>query len=327
MSADLSKIIDRIRIRWEILRKSRRFRDSLLFLIFIAVATIFWIFLAMNDNVQRTFDITLKINNVPDSVTFINDPPEAIHVSVRDKGTTLFRSTIMHNHQIELNFKEFASNGHFKYSTTDLYSSVRSLFSPSALINSVSIDSLNLAYTKSPGKRVPLVIEADVEPSLENVISGPLKISTKSVLLYSMDVALDTISEVFTQRIVKRGLTETTSLSVGVKPIRGVKIIPSEIMVTIPVEPLVKKQSLVDIEVYNVPKGESVLLFPAKVEVTYFLPMSKFNDPVEGIHVVADYAAAISNHSKKMNVRIFEVPAGYKNVTIPHDSVEFTIVK
>lgn len=315
--------------QWRKLRASQGYRNFLLFLLFVAISALFWFFLAMNDSVQRTFDVQIKIENKPDSVTFITDPPSAIHVNVRAKGTTLFRSGVMRQPVVTLNFKEFAQDGVFRLPSTDFYASLRSLFGNSAQIASTSVDSLNLRYTLSPGKRVPVKLRVNAEASLGNVIAGPYLLSSKDVLIYSADTELDTINDVVTQHIVKRNLGETTKVSVQLEPIRGVKIVPDRVTVTIPVEPLVKKQSGVEIEVINVPAGESLLLFPSKAEVSYFIPMSRFSDNLSGFRVVADYSDlnSANRHSHKIHIRVVEHPDVCVSVSLPVDSVEYTIMK
>ena len=63
-----------IRNEWKRIRTSSRFHNFMMFLIFVAIAAVFWFILALNDSVTETFQVRLNIQNVPDSVTFITDP-------------------------------------------------------------------------------------------------------------------------------------------------------------------------------------------------------------------------------------------------------------
>ena len=51
------------------MKASKGFHSTVVFLCFVVVSTVFWFILAMNDSVTKTFDVSLKIVNVPDSVT------------------------------------------------------------------------------------------------------------------------------------------------------------------------------------------------------------------------------------------------------------------
>ncbi|MDE6018154.1 MAG: hypothetical protein K2G85_05005, partial [Muribaculaceae bacterium] len=80
---------------WRNLRESSRFRSFLTFLVFVAVAAMFWMILTLNDSVQDGCLVNVRITNKPDSVTFISDVPKTIHVEVRDKGSGLMRTMWM----------------------------------------------------------------------------------------------------------------------------------------------------------------------------------------------------------------------------------------
>ena len=67
-----------LRDTWLKVRASGQFRNVLLFLVFVAVSALFWCILALNDSVTETFTVRVHLENVPDSVTFINQPPPQV---------------------------------------------------------------------------------------------------------------------------------------------------------------------------------------------------------------------------------------------------------
>lgn len=313
--------------KWKKLRRSKKFRSFLLFLVFVVIATLFWIILALNDSIQAGFRVNVRLYNVPDSVTFIDDIPSSINVTVRDKGTHLLRSGLMKNPVLPINFKEYARSGAFRYTAADLYSELRSAFGSSAQIVSVSIDSIRSEYTDEPGRVVPVHIEQDINCGMGYTIAGNLRVSQAKVILYSVREDLDTIRYVKTRRIAFNDVTRTTRVQVGIEPIKNVKIVPDKIWVTIPVETLVKRTSQVPVRVSGVPDGESLLIFPANVEVSYFVPMSKFNEKVDDIEVRADYRDIASHRGARIPLRVTGTPRGCVNVQLVTDSVEYTIVR
>lgn len=66
-------------------------KNALVFLVFLCVSAVFWTLLALNDEIQREFDIPVELTEVPDGVTLISSPPQSINVSVKDKGGALVR--------------------------------------------------------------------------------------------------------------------------------------------------------------------------------------------------------------------------------------------
>jgi hypothetical protein len=322
----MGKYFNSLKQKWHDFRSSMLFKNSLSFLIFIGIATVFWFVMAMNDSFQENLEVEVRIYNIPDSVTFINDPPQVVHVNVRDKGTNLMRSGAFRNATLDINFKEFASHGLFRFTNADLYASLRGMFGSSAQVTSLSVDSLRLVYTTNPGKRVPIVVVSDVEASSGNVVNYPLVPSQSNVMLYSDKDNLDTVTRVFTDKIVKRGLSETTDVEVRLKSIAGIKIVPSKIKVSVPVEPMVNKRFMANVKVINVPQGESLLLFPSSVGVSCFVPMSKFSDDNLPVEVIADYNE-IKSGCSKLSLKAKSSGQSHVNVTLLTDSVEFTLVR
>lgn len=310
------------------LRTTQCFRELATFLIFVLIAASFWVIMALNDSVQDSFDVKINITDVPDSVTFITVPPQKIHLSVRDKGTSLLRHGWLHHNQVNFSFKDYASDGVFRVGRSDVLSRLKETFGAGAQLSSLSLDSLRATYTTDRGRRVPVSVEADVTAASGKLISEKFNCQPAAVRIFAVNgEMLDTIKYVVTQKIYRRNLSETTVVDVSVMQIPGVRIIPSSVKVTIPVEPLVSKETYVTITPCNVPTGEDLLLFPARVAVTYYVPMSKFNDDDSGLQVIVDYDDIQRIYSDRLPVRLGNVPSGLRNVVLKTDSVEYTLIR
>lgn len=323
----MSERIDKVREKWRNLKGTSTFHDTVLFLVFVAVATLFWIILALNDSAQDSFNVKVSIVNCPDTVTFISDIPEKIHVTVRDKGTTLWRNHYRHP-SINVNFKDYASKGILNFSHNDLQTALKSVFGSGAQIISLSVDSIYLDYTTAKGRRIPIVIDASATTTSGNVIEGNPKAKPSYVLVYGEKRITDTIHKVYTEAVRLTDLSETTSVTTRLRRIEGVRIIPSSVMLTFPVERLVRKETPVSIDVVNVPKGESLLLFPSKVPVEYYVAMSRLGDDDDrSIRLTVDYNSIEKEKGSKLPVRITSYPEHLLNFSLKTDSVEFTIVR
>lgn len=316
-----------LRDTWLKVRTSGQFRNVLLFLVFVAVSALFWCILALNDSVTETFTVRVQLENVPDSVTFINQPPQTMHVTLRDKGTNILRSGVLKHPQININFRDYSDRGIFRMSKTDLNTVLKATFGNGIQIIATSLDSLRCYYTDSPGKRVPVRIMADVTASSGNIIAGQPVPKQRGVRIYSYGDETDTISQVVTEVLKKRDLSQTEMFEVRIRPIPGIRIVPPEIDVQINVEPLVHKEGYVTIESRGVPQGESLMLFPNRVPVSYYVPMSKFNDTEVPISVTVDYADTGLTRTNQIPVRLGNVPDYVVNPEIKADSVEYTLVK
>lgn len=323
----LKSTISSIAKTWSSLRRKRNFRSLVQYMVFVAIAALFWFILALNDNLLENVEVKVRIYDVPDSATFIDLPPSSLHVTVRDKGTSLLRTAFLRRPVMNINFKEYSDRGILRIPPSELYALLRGTFGTSAQITSVSIDSLHLGYTMNPGRQVLVGVRGVYTAADGFEIGKKLYISNRYVMIYSDNPDADTISKVYTSRFVCRNLDAPERVSVALEAIPGVRMIPAKVSVTIPVEALVKKKATVPVKVINVPAQESLLIFPANVDITYFVPMSRFNEPQSDIVVTADYQDIVAGHRSRMPISVEHHGHEAINVTLLTDSVEYTIVR
>ncbi len=319
--------IGNIKDQWLRVKHSVKFRNVLLFLIFVAIATVFWFIIALNDNISETFRVKLKITAVPDSVTFITDPPAEFHVTVRDKGTNILRSGVVKQPEMSVNFADYCHEGVFRLTNADIMTELKTDIGGMATITSSSLDSLRLYYTTSPGHRVPVIVKADLTPASGYMVQGTPVLQTRTVKIYSYHDEIDTVRAVYTKTLVKKGLSQTSVFEVPLQPIPHVKIVPSKVEVKVHVEPLVHKEVYVKIDVINAPQNENLLLFPNRVPVSMFVPMSKFGDENYQVCVQVDYNDVHSTNDSRVPVYLVSHAPGLVNVELKQDSVEYTLVK
>lgn len=317
----------RLRDEWRTVKTSSQFRNVLLFLVFVAISIAFWFILALNDSVTHTFSVRLNMINVPDTVTFISEPPADMHVTVRDKGTNILRSGVVKNPTVTINFNDYAHQGVFRMTKADIFNVMKNSFGSGIQISSMSLDSLRLYYTDAPGKVVPISVRVDCTASSGNIIAGPPQAIQRTVRIFSYGNETDTINEVRTKVLKRSNLSQTSVLDVEIEPIRNVRIEPSAIKVRVNVEPLVLKEGYAQIEARGVPAGESLLLFPARVPVSYYVPMSMFNDEDLPVNVYVDFEDTRATMGNRLPVKVGQSGPFIVNPQLRADSVEYTLIR
>lgn len=310
------------------LRNSSRFRGVLTFAVFVGIAALFWLILTLNESVQDGCIVNIKINNKPDTVTFISDVPKTIHVEVKDKGSSLMRTMWMKTPTVNLNFRELADHGQLICSRSDMMSALKEAFGSSATIISSSIDSLRLVYTDNPGKSIPVVAMVKASARAGYIVYGNPVSDPPRVTAYGPREIIDTLHRVMTKSYVEQDLSETKSFVSELRSIPGVRLIPGKVNVKVNVEPLVLKEDVVTVMAENVPQDENLLLFPSKVRVSYYVPMSEFSDDKKAVRVVVDYNDLSEHRGERLPLRIDPI----KGIPAVHpklhaDSVEYTLVR
>ncbi len=310
------------------LRKSSRFRSMLTFAVFVGIAALFWVILTLNDSVQDGCIVNVKITNKPDTITFISDVPKTIHVEVKDKGSSLMRSMWMKTPTMNLNFRELADDGQMICSRSDIMLALKETFGSSATILSSSLDSLRLIYTDRPGKSLPVVISVKSSAKAGYIVYGQPTANPPRVTAYGPREIIDTLTRVVTKSYVEQDLVESISFVSELKSIPGVRLIPGSVHVHVNVEPLVAKEDIVTVVAENVPHEENLLLFPSKVRVSYYVPMSEFSDDKRAVRVVVDYKDIAEHRGERLPLRIEPVKGvAAVNPRLHSDSVEYTLVR
>ena len=315
-------------VGWRNLRKSSKFRSLLTFGVFVGISAMFWLILTLNDSVQDGCIVSVRISNKPDSVTFISDVPKTIHVEVRDKGSSLMRSMWLKTPTVNLNFRELADDGQLICSRSDMMAALKETFGSSATIVSSSLDSLRLVYTDRPGKAVPVAVSVKASAHAGYYVYGQPASEPTRVTAYGPREIIDTLTRVFTKAYVESDLSESRSFTADLKSIRGVRLIPSTVQIKVNVEPLVAKEDMVTVVAENVPHDENLLLFPSNVRVSYYVPMSEFDDDRKAVRVVVDYNDVAAHRGERIPLRIEPVKGvNAVNPRLQSDSVEYTLVR
>lgn len=309
----------------ELLHSSRG-RDMLLFLLFLAISFVFWLLLTLNNEIQEDIEIPVQLTSVPDSVTLISTMPPAINVSVRDKGSSLVRYVWGHVPAMGIDFDDYVKDeNRLVLNETELNGRLRSFFGSGVQIVSVKPDSINLFYTSRPGRRAKVIINADVRANYQYIVSGPITANVDSVELFSVEPLPAKLTTVTTMPVVQTNLRDTTAVEVKIAPIAGVRIIPDKISVSIPVEPLISKRQIIPIETRNVPDGMNMITFPSKIEASYLVPMSSYNEARPDIKAYVDYEATFDGTQAKLSVAVSYHTDAYRNLSFSPDSVEYVI--
>ena len=303
--------------------KSRRGRDVLLYLLFVAVAFVFWLLLSLDTEVQRDFEVPVEMQDVPDSITVIGKFPTDFSVSVRGKDSQLLRFLWGKMPVMKFKWDEQSEENVIYMSRAKIDSRFRDYFGNAIQIMSFKPDSIKLNYSTLPGKRVALAIDADIHPHPQYIISGPMTANIDSVNVYAVGDVPHSLTRVVTEPIVKSGLKDTTRYEVRIKPVNGMRIIPDRVIVTVPVEPLISRKQLISVEVVNVPDDKNIITFPSKVEISYLVPMSDYNNDYP-LKAYADFRS-IKPGRNKLGLSLSVIPDLYRNVSFSPDSVEYII--
>ena len=301
-------------------------RNILTFFIFLAISTVFWFLLALNDDIQKDYNIPVLLDGFPEDVTLLSGYDPTLSVTVKDKGSSLMRFEWGNQPTMKLRYDDFRSpsDSVLIIRAAQLNSAVRGIFGTAASIVSIKPDSLRFTYTTNPGIKVAVAIDSDIHTQPQYAYGGHPIVSIDSVVLYSNSPERYKIHSIPTKPIILGDLTDTTTVNAALDVPKGLRTVPSMVTVKFPVEPLVAKKQSVPVEVINVPIGQKIVTFPSITEVSYLLPKSMYNMGNAQIRATVDYND-IHTHETSLYITLSKLPAFFRNPSLSPDHVEYVI--
>lgn len=306
--------------------RTNRGRNFLTFIIFLAISTIFWLLLALNDDIQKDYRIPIQLEDFPENVTLLSGYDPSLSATIKDKGSSLMRFEWGNHPTLKLKYEDFIqqSDSILIYRSSPLNSSVRGIFGTAASIVTIRPDSLRLTYTTNPGIKMAVTVNSDIHTQPQYAYAGHPIVSVDSVVVYSNSPDRYKTHSISTRPVVLAELTDTVSVEVPLDAATGTRVIPSTVNITFPVEPLVAKKQSVPIEVVNVPFGQKIITFPSITEVAYLIPKSMYNAQNVAIRATVDYND-INRDDKALYISLSRLPAYYKNPSLSPEQVEYVI--
>lgn len=329
----LKEIIDWTKARLN----SENGKNILIFLVFLCVSAIFWLVLTLNDEYQRDISIPLEITELPDSVTLLSTPPQYINVSVRDKGSNLAKYQWGDVPAIKVNYKDFvASDNKLIVSQSQVNSMLHRYFGANSQILSVKPDSIALSYTSHPGVKIKVDLSAvvDVTAAPGYMVSRQPYCIPDSVTLFAPGALPRKLRSLTVETLSYSDLTDSVIVNATVSVPEGMRAVPDQVKVVMPVERLERKTRIVEVQVKNAPSGQAVTVTPSEVMVVYLVPASQRDKDTYPIHVTANYRErTTTSGDPKMPLSISILPDYYNapqiyrvdNTDARIDSIEYVL--
>lgn len=284
--------------------------------------------LTLNEDIQQDYSIPLEISDIPAHTTLLTGENASVSVTVQDKGSAFSKFNFGVNPRLKIRFNEFQqlNDSILLLTPLQLNQAVRNLFGISTTVLSMRPDSLRFLYTRLPGVKKRLVIDGKFETQPQYTLSGQPKPSVDSVMVYSTSRRRAQKAVIRTEPISVTNMNDTTVVTARVLVSQGMKVVPSQVKITIPVEPLVGREIEIPVIPQHVPAGLRLVTFPANVKLFYLLPKSSYNSEniSTNIRATVDYSETAGNPNS-IPVNLKNVPAEYRNVSVNPGSVEYMI--
>ena len=299
-------------------------KEFLIFLFFLALSGAFWLLMTLNETMEREFKIPMRLTGVPRNAVITGELPDTVRVTVRDKGFTLvtydFRPLVFR-------FSNYADEDEGKgvIPLTDVQKQVLSQMYGSSKLLQVKPGAFDFYFTYGTSKKVPVVFRGKITTSKSYYLAHT-EFYPSIVTVYANKQQLDKLQTVEIEPFNYRNLQDTIRQAVKIRKIRGVKIVPSTVRLSVYPDVLTEEAIDVPITAINMPPGMVLRTFPSKVTVRFTIGASLFRTIKPNLFkVVVDYEELAANPSDKCTLQLRSVPRSVSKASLEIDRVDYLL--
>lgn len=308
---------------------SKMSREALVFAVFVLLSAAFWLTQALNETSELELEYDLELENVPEGTVITSELPSPMHITVRDKGTSLIRYYAQfRRRKLEIDFTQYdrgISYGHVVLPHTDVQKLLAASLDASTRIVTIRPDTLEYYYTRGVSKRVPVEFVGRVETDALSYISS-LTIEPDSVTVWAEEHFLDSLNVINTVATTLTDLRKSTTRQIPLAPMKGVKLVPEQVTLTAEVDVYSEKSVNVPIIGTNFPAGYTLRTFPTSATITFRVGSRDFGRYTEENFVLtATYEELISRPDSTFRLQLRSIPEGVSQVRINPEVVQFLI--
>ncbi|WP_352422120.1 YbbR-like domain-containing protein [Proteiniphilum sp.] len=300
-------------------------KNVLAFLLFLVLAFIFWLMLFFQkENVEGTYRIPLKYTNIPNDVVFDNPLPSFIEVSVADNGAQIFRLDVIKRDSLEINVAEMAEGENTVIQGDQYRQLIRGQLFPSTNIRGYYPMNISLATSKLQKKELTVIFDGEITTSRANLVADSATFIPETVMAYGSQQSLEPLKEAVTEYTLFKNLKATSQLPVNINNVEGVKFIPSQVDIYIPVQEYTERTFEVPITATHMPGKLDVKFFPSRANVTFSVTLEEYKKIVpEDFSIELDYRKFHANEDGRVELELTDKPSSIVNPRISPISVEF----
>ena len=303
-------------------------KEFLIFLFFLLLSGAFWLMMALNETYEEELKVPVRLVGMPRNAVMTDEPADTVKVTVRDKGFTLV--TYKYGHwfrPLTFKFATYANEdqGHGAIPAADIIKQVQSQLYGSSKLLSVKPEKLDFYFTYGASKKVPMRFRGKISTSKSYYLAHT-EFSPMMVTAYANKKVLDELKYVEIEPFNYRNLQDTIHQNVRLQKIRGVKLVPSTVRLSVYPDVLTEESIEVPVSTVNMPAGMVLRTFPSRVTVRFTIGASQFRMiRPEQFNVVVDYQALAENPSDKCTLQLRSVPSSVSKAKLELDKVDYLL--
>lgn len=305
-------------------------KEVVIFLIFLLISIFFWTLQSLQN--IKEFDLTVSVTyrEIPEKFSITNKLPDKLRVTLRDKGTLMY---YYYKHLKDLSLQIdpmewYRSEGLNRIPSGTLESRIRYKLRSSTQLLSINPDTISIIFVEKTSRTVSVVLKQNVTLAPQFMLPNHPVVTPSTVTIYAPPSILNHIDSVETEMLEVEDLKDTTTFSVNLKPIEGVRFSRKTVKVHFEVEEFTERSLMVPIIGAGFPLDEVLLSFPSEVKLSFFVGLSSYSKiSKKDFQVTVNYDRLIGSKDKMQKPLITKYPATVRNIRVQPETVDCLIEK
>lgn len=307
-------------------------KDVLVFLFCLALSTFFWFLYTLSKDKEVELYIPVEYVNFPINYMVTDTLHKQVKVKVKVSGFSVLMYQLNNKKEsIQIDFKSCSNNvnGDRIYIGKKVLKKkvMKSISSTMSLLN-IEPTQLEIPYEKLYEKVVSIKLNGKIDLSQQHILKEKIQLIPSRITVYGPKSMLDTLSVIYTNTVSVNNLSASTKILTTPKPIHNIRFKTSKIKVVIPVELFTEKTIVVPIVGKNLPENTQLRTFPATVNVSFIVGLSKFKlITPDDIQASIDFKSLVNNKEGMANVQVTTTNSTISNLKKSPRMVEYILEK
>ena len=300
------------------------------FSFFLLIAFGFWSLLYLQQRFEISVVVPINYKNAPKQVAIDPELPREISLRIADKGTALLNYTLSQKIiSIDIDLQKIdLEKSHYSVSGIALEKEISEYLQASTSLIGYTPNKIEIKYDRQKKKTVPIKIQGSVQPKVGYMFEDSIHLNPKEVTVYGSEKVLDTLVCIYTKSVDLKNLQDHFEKKIDLIFSEGISSDQKSVMIYAEIEGYTEKTFRLPVVCNNVPDNYVVRLFPAEVELTCQVALSRYSSLSEtDFRLSVDYKELIDNKGSSTPIKVSMLPQWLRLYRLSSENIEFLIEK
>jgi len=301
------------------------------FFLFLLLSFLILIFSKLSKEYTNTRVFNIHKINVPKEYVILNDSNAKLNIVFKTYGFNWLKYYLS-KPEITVDFNKDVTkiDSLFVFNKSSVFLNSELEFGSQVELLNVSPDNLYFRYDVNLIKKVPVVVNANINYTAGYDSFNSYKVSPDSIQVVGPNLLVEYIKSIQTEKIilenVKSNIDETIKLKLP-KNNKDLIFSTDEVDLTAEVEKFTEGSLKIPITLINVPEGLKIKYFPKSINVIYYTSLNKFKViSVKDFTVVSAYNK-VSNNQTFLLPELDKITQNVKSAKINQQHIDFIITE